>query len=145
MGVKISELTTATSANNNDVLPIVQNGETKQISKGNFLKELNTANSFSTNEVEIGTWINGNTLYRKVYQGTVSNIESICNADSRTFIVNMYGHAVAQNGVRMPMNNSFSTAYVWAGWWNTNMSAAFNFGSNFTNDSTVVVVIEYTK
>ena len=32
MGVKISELNEATSAQNSDVLPIVQNGETKKIS-----------------------------------------------------------------------------------------------------------------
>jgi hypothetical protein len=40
MGVKISELAEAMSANNSDVLPIVQDGETKRISKENFLKNL---------------------------------------------------------------------------------------------------------
>ena len=101
---------------------------------------------YSTSEVEIGTWTNGSKLYRKVYEGTVSNIETICNADSRNFIVNMYGIAVAQNGVRMPMNNSFSnSAYVWAGWWSADMSTAFNFGANFTSSSSVTIIIEYTK
>lgn len=36
MGVKISELSEALSVQNSDVLPIVQNGETKKISKENL-------------------------------------------------------------------------------------------------------------
>lgn len=36
MGVQISELSEASSVQNNDVLPIVQNGETKKVSKENL-------------------------------------------------------------------------------------------------------------
>ena len=101
---------------------------------------------YSTAETEIGTWTNGEKLYRKVYGGTVRNIASKCNADAKTFILNMYGYAVAQNGVRMPMNNSFiNSAYVWSAWWGADMDVAVNFGSNFTNDSAVIIVMEYTK
>lgn len=52
MGVKISELNEATSAQNSDVLPIVQEGETKKIQKQNFLKELTTELTNVTNEIE---------------------------------------------------------------------------------------------
>lgn len=52
MGVKISELNEATSAQNSDVLPIVQNGETKKIQKQNLLKELTTELTNVTNEIE---------------------------------------------------------------------------------------------
>lgn len=42
MGVKISELTQTTAPQNSDVLPIVQNGETKKITFANLLKNLTT-------------------------------------------------------------------------------------------------------
>lgn len=40
MGVKISELTEANSVADNDVLPIVQSGETKKVSKQTFLSTI---------------------------------------------------------------------------------------------------------
>lgn len=158
MGVKISELNEASSVQNSDVLPIVQNGETKKIQVvtlfntiNNEIEEIqNTIENiqlFSTNEVEIGKWINNKTIYRKVFSGTVSNIESLCNTQNqRTSIINMYGNATATNGVVMPMNNSFSnSAYVWSAWWASNMDVAVNFGTNFSSTSSVIIILEYTK
>lgn len=113
----------------------------------NLETEVENRTSYSTNEVEIGKWINNKTLYRKVFSGTVSNIESLCNTQNqRTSIINMYGHATATNGVVMPMNNSFSnSAYVWSAWWGADMAVAANFGSNFSSSSSVIIVLEYTK
>lgn len=112
----------------------------------NLETEIANRTSYSTNEVEIGKWINNKTLYRRVFSGTVSNIVSLCNAQQKTFITNMYGQAQASNGVYMPMNNSFSnSAYVWSAWWASNMDVAVDFGSNFTNSSTVIIILEYTK
>lgn len=42
MGVKISELSEASSVQNSDVLPIVQNGETKKITKENLFSDTTT-------------------------------------------------------------------------------------------------------
>lgn len=42
MGVKISELNEALSVQNSDVLPIVQNGETKKITKENLFSDTKT-------------------------------------------------------------------------------------------------------
>lgn len=42
MGVKISELNEATSVQSSDVLPIVQNGETKKITKENLFSDTTT-------------------------------------------------------------------------------------------------------
>jgi hypothetical protein len=113
----------------------------------NLETEVENRTSYSTNEVEIGKWVNGKTLYRRVFSGTVSNIESLCNTQNqRTSIINMYGHATATNGVVMPMNNSFSnSAYVWSAWWGSDMAVAANFGSNFSSSSSVIIVLEYTK
>ncbi len=113
----------------------------------NLETEVENRTSYSTNEVEIGKWVNGKTLYRRVFSGTVSNIESLCNTQNqRTSIINMYGHATATNGVVMPMNNSFSiSAFVWSAWWGSDMAVAANFGSNFSSSSSVIIVLEYTK
>lgn len=63
MGVKISELNEATSAQNSDVLPIVQNGETKKISVetlGNLIYPVGSiymsVNSTSPAILFGGTW-----------------------------------------------------------------------------------------
>ena len=42
MGVKISELNEALSVQNSDVLPIVQNGETKKVTKENLFSDTKT-------------------------------------------------------------------------------------------------------
>lgn len=44
MGVKISELNEATSAQNRDVFPIVQNGETKKIQSKKFFDSIGSIN-----------------------------------------------------------------------------------------------------
>ena len=58
-GIKISELGSATSFNNEDLIPIVQNDETKNIAMGDFLGTI----------VESGSNTNGN--YIKYGDGTM--------------------------------------------------------------------------
>ena len=109
---------------------------------------INPIDGYSTSlEVRVGTWINGEPLYRKVYSGTVSNIASLCNADSKNLVVNIYGYAqTSTNGVYMPLNNSFSDAdFRWTSWFDLYYGIAFEFGNNFSSNSVVVVVVEYTK
>lgn len=70
MGVKISELQEKTTANDTDVIPIVDDG-TKKITKANLLKEINNqitnANTYATEEINTGEkWIDGKDIYRKV-------------------------------------------------------------------------------
>lgn len=60
MGVKISELNEATSVQNSDVLPIVQNGETKKISAVNLIYPVGSiymsVNSTNPESLFGGTW-----------------------------------------------------------------------------------------
>ena len=97
-GVKISELTTTTTINNSDLIPIVQNNETKSITKQDLV-----ADKYSTTEQVIGTWIDGKPIYRKVINfGSLPNAESksvahnIANID---FIVNVWGMAKRVNAI----------------------------------------------
>lgn len=80
MGVKISELNEASSVQNSDVLPIVQNGETKKVSKEIFLKSVLslTNNSGFHNSIYRGKDItdlfyNG-TLSQQIAAGTFDDI-----------------------------------------------------------------------
>lgn len=60
-GIKISELNTTTTYNDEDIIPIVQNNETKSIKA----KDLN-CDVYSTTETIIGKWIDGTPIYRLV-------------------------------------------------------------------------------
>jgi len=63
-GVKISELTEASTINDSDLIPIVQSDETKQISKSQLTRHIN---NYSGAETICGEWFDGKPLYRKVY------------------------------------------------------------------------------
>ena len=70
MGIKISELQEKTTANDTDIIPIVDTG-TKKITKANLLKEITEAlanlGTYSTEETYTGKkWIDGKKIYRKV-------------------------------------------------------------------------------
>lgn len=76
MGVEISELTTATSADSSDVLPIVQNGETKQISKENFLKNIGSSswtNATLTSKLKSTGYI----IYNKIGNVVIVNFVDV--------------------------------------------------------------------
>ena len=89
-------VTTATELENDDLIPIWQNGQTKKIPAINFFKNRSSAgglaenqqenvlrdvkdyvdnsNSYSTEEVKTGgTWIDGKPIYRKVIVQDISN------------------------------------------------------------------------
>lgn len=88
-GLKISELNQATIIGDEDLIPIVQNGETKHIEKSDLFADINNKLSYSTTEQVVGTW-NGKPLYRKVLNvagnltlnawttiGTLSNVDTL--------------------------------------------------------------------
>lgn len=59
--IKISQLTETTEINNNDEIPIVQNGMTKKIKlKRHITQQITTGVEFATNE-----YIDNNRIYRK--------------------------------------------------------------------------------
>lgn len=142
--IKISELNSATSFNDEDYTMIVQNGENKKITKKDF-------NTYSTTETVIGKWINGKPIYRKVINN--DNIGGLPNASQKSIahgisniesIINLYG--MADNGtVKTPINYSNS---VYAG----SAISAYVYGEVITIgcsfDGTAYganIVLEYTK
>ena len=87
MGVKISDLTSATSLTGSEELPIVQEGNTKKTT----IQQVKAQN-YSTTEQVVGTWIDGKPLYRKVIEeesvtlsggygtlsATIANVDNLC-------------------------------------------------------------------
>ncbi len=94
---KISELPIATTTNGTDVVPIVQEGTTKQTTVGDMVaigggvpqgtivqydgdtipagyEEVNGYENYSTTEQKVGTWIDGRPIYQKVI--TLSDLPS---------------------------------------------------------------------
>lgn len=109
--------------------------------------------TYSTNEVRIGTWIDGKPLYRKVYTGTKvsgSNV-TIPLRNLNIDYVNFYGFITGNQGTtegayQFPINyyensNAFIRANIHRKYMNlTIVSAASTY---FNGDYKIVV--EYTK
>ena len=80
--IKVSEMTEATEVNDNDLLMIVQNDVSKKAKVKNANKQI-----YSTEEVKIGTWIDGKTLYKKTIEfdinanGQIIKNHNISNMD----------------------------------------------------------------
>lgn len=92
MGVKISELSEAMAAQTSDVLPMVQNGETKKITKENLFSDTTTTTDNLQSQIDTinskltpGGWISlGNTVYYK----KVGNIVTVRGFSSGNFSLN---------------------------------------------------------
>lgn len=95
--IKVSELPSATSLNDEDLVMIVQNNESKKINGENLLKR----NIYSTDEIVIGKWVNNKPIYRQVFTGTINDASVLLqNVDA---LVNSYGTVYINNNTR-PLN-----------------------------------------
>lgn len=85
MNIKISEMTSATSLDGTELIPIIQSGVSKKVTK-----QLLTNLNLSTTETQVGTWIDGKPLYCTVLKkdnltlnngyadvGTIANVDSL--------------------------------------------------------------------
>ncbi len=107
--------------------------------------------TYSETEHSIGTWIDGKTIYRKVYTGTLSPHSSWYYPSNWTLpnnfgkVINMYGSLTEQNGnqKKIPYYES-SSHYV-------HLMTSFTenklgYECNTTDSSiSAIVVLEYTK
>lgn len=122
----------------------------------NAIKERTTKNfEYSTEEQEIGKWIDGTKLYRAVITGnTTSHSENISLADKNIKnITKMIGTCIADNGVIYPI--PYYSAYLTnqLGWYYTLVTYTFrtetldvDFGlAPIYNRVTFNIEIEYTK
>lgn len=145
--IKISELEELTSADNNDVLPIVDTSanETKKIALSNLLKENKT---YVAAETAIGTWIDGKIIYRQIITGVhYHNEELITGVDK---LINFYGMSDPGTGLLRALpygevyndNNFQCTLNLYQ---NAVRLASLNEGVAQNTSSSSIFVIEYTK
>lgn len=174
MSIKISELPVATSVNPTDIVPIVQDGETKQtdmtkMSNANSLPvgatfqydgstiptgyvEVNGFENYSTTEQKIGTWVDGKPLYQVVKYANAPNVIT-----AGTFVASTTNHNIAN------VDTIFiSTAYDQTATEHINLPYMTNAGYNIKatvsrtaiaissnatnfNGHTYLFVLKYTK
>ena len=140
-GVKISELNLATTINSTDLIPIVQNDETKAIVYKDILK-------YSTAEQVIGTWVDGKPVYRKVIDcgslPNTSNKDVSHNIQNLGVTIKCIGMAVRTSDSRaLTIPDSTPNAEIGCGVTNTNVYiTTHNDRSSFNNS---FLILEYTK
>ena len=126
------------------------NGNT-QIDSNEALKNLN---NYSTNEIRIGTWINGKPLYRKVIKNNNQECQNgtyiQTNITNFEDIINIYGlYNSVGNEVSIPINSYVaSNNYFRLAFHNVGESIGLlEVQSSNTSSSVrkVIIVIEYTK
>lgn len=142
-GVKISELTQASTINDSDLIPIVQNNETKSITKQDLV-----ADKYSTTEQVIGAWIDNKPIYRKVIEcgalPNASNKDVAHNIQNLGVTIKCNGIAVRTSDSRaLTIPDSTPSAEIACGVANTNVYITTqNDRSSFNNS---FLILEYTK
>ena len=112
-----------------------------------------TTGNYSYDEIEIGTWVNGKPIYRKVYNidvsaittGSLNVIESNSVVDmlvnSQSIIeyqLNGYTYMYYVNGVIADTNSRLNS-------YKRDSDIVFYIGSGFSNIQKLLFVVEYTK
>ena len=115
--------------------------------------EVADPNTYSTNEVKIGTWIDGKPLYRKVIQTTIptsGNNQNVSFQNNIAIMKSVTGFALqsASGGVNLilpyiSMANSWSI-YTYYNRANQELVIE-NSGTTFMNNTTCYLIAEYTK
>lgn len=106
--------------------------------------------TYSTEEKQIGYWIDGKPLYRKVYEGITASSGGVTNADSNFAnkdIVHRYGEIKCDtnnaNSIQIGCyvnNNYYSGAYLYG----STLYIYHPSNSNFYNKP-YYLIVEYTK
>ena len=114
----------------------------------NSINEVNDKFNYSTEETKIGTWIDGKPVYRKVVQNIVPtglgiNIYTMNDIEN---VVDYYGIYHQNNGFEKRINFYFSaTDYMTLNFNRKNHQFLLDNTSNYNNNGTVSLIIEYTK
>jgi len=141
MAKKITALNETTTINSTDLIPIVQNGETKTIVYKDILK-------YSTTEQVIGTWIDNKPIYRKVIDcgslPNTSNKDVSHNIQNLGITIKCNGMAIRTSDSRaLTIPDSTPSAEVVCGVTNTNVYITTNNDRSSFNNS--FLILEYTK
>ena len=118
--------------------------------RGYSQEYINKVTDYSTTEQQIGYWIDGKPLYRKVFNitnpaSTNTNYVDISSINIDTAI-HLYGYYKTNAGTfGIPFhdsNDNFSVMFISG---DNNLYIRGRFGNNYTSITEVKVVLEYTK
>ena len=143
--IKVSEMPTATSFEDDDYVMIVQSNTNKKITKqnmyGNYI--------YSTNETVIGKWVDDRPIYRKVFTGTSATPDGV-RIDMTTIgasdIINSYGWVKSTYGQWWPISNHYQP--------DSNYDTSVNYTDNpdfnvscgsYYSYPQYVIILEYIK
>lgn len=103
--------------------------------------------NYSTKEQVIGTWIDGKAVYKKVIDTTKILINDKLNELSIKTCVSFWGMAASDYGNSWPIPNKFSEEGYNIGLMGGNNlnNIELTFGSFFSDNNRVLVIVEYTK
>lgn len=141
MNIKISEMPQATNVSGNDIIPIVQSGVSKKVTK-----QLLTNYNYSSTEQVIGTWIDGKPLYRKTFVDTTASTSyqidvSDLNID---FVAWMYGVIRDPNNVTTVASGFYTSSTTYFALVYNSAGLGVRTGSGYIS-CTKYITIEYTK
>lgn len=134
---------------NNIGTEVVDTLEGNEGNRAPSVRAVNELNTYSTEEVRIGTWIDGKPLYRKVYDGiTISSNETIISSTSGINVKMIYGwfvhvsnESIQPIGGYRAMDSASTSRVFWDGSY-IKAQAGADFQTGLFNAR---VVVEYTK
>ena len=143
MAKKITALNETTTISDSDLIPIVQNNETKSITKQDLV-----ADKYSTTEQVIGAWIDNKPIYRKVIEcgalPNASNKDVAHNIQNLGITIKCNGMAIRTSDNRaLTIPDSTPSAEIVCGVTNTNVYITTNNDRSSFNNS--FLILEYTK
>lgn len=160
MAKKISELTTISSIDDSDILPVVDvsANTTNKItisginqSTNERIDTIDEKFNYSTTEQVVGTWIDNKPIYRQVFtQTNTNNISNVAPNNDNIIKMECYIRRTSTNAWRkLPWLFVSSNAYgnaSWAGgFYFNNNTINFQLGSDLGTIDKLVFIIEYTK
>lgn len=111
--------------------------------------EVEDPNTYSTDEIRVGTWIDGKPIYRKVVRNIIPTGVgiSVYNDNNIESVIHYYG-LYNQNDIKYVKQINFwfsNTDYMTLNYSKNNKSFILDNTSNYNNNGTVDLIIEYTK
>lgn len=138
---EIPNINKITDDDMNEIKAVVNNNDDELATTNTNIA---TITSYSTSsEIAVGTWIDGKTIYRKTFTGTLSN-GSIAHGLSNVTFVNSYGHFISGSGAFMPLASLRIGAPDYSCGYYVNATNII-FDKAASASGTVYVTLEYTK
>lgn len=106
-------------------------------------------NIYSLDEHRIGTWVDGKPLYRKCFKGVITpgrNVShGINNLESVVSLYGTFADPATSNAYPVPNARPMHPGVRDIGLWFNTTVIGFEIGSDFKDDNSYSLVIEYTK